>query len=607
MRRLEMNVMGAAASVLGLALLFSGCGPGAAAEAIRPKEATAAGAMGEGECHEIDKGGEPLVVDWKPEQRGDLEVAMKEGVAVVAYSCKGIKLLGDCHIDGKYGFMGMTKKEQVVRLQNADEVRANLPLSGVKLGGELERGSTLDIAMVMVGKKRTTWEAPTKEDLKGKCDGATHFVRGATVGAFVLETGTQAKVRAAAEIFGASAGAGSSSDKHSKNQEGDPADCSNSTPDSEKPPGQCGAPIRLVLLSIGAAKADKPDEKKPTEPPKAEGPKLAAPEEAEACPKDLVFADGKCTSAATAAAYQCKPHDVAECTAQCGKGHPGSCGALGAIYASGSTETPRDWAKANPPLKKACDGGELGSCVSLGHLVADGLGTAKDPAAAAKLYEKGCSGGIATGCYLLGEAYQAGAGVGSDPAKASNLFRQSCEGGESHGCGKAARLLVEKDVKLAAEYFKRGCDGNDGSSCNALGEMHEIGKDVRNDKIYAAMLYQRGCFRRSPEACTNHGRLIQDRDPDGAKRDFTQACFGFDDLGCAALKVAYGDSRPVFAKVDRTQALQRTCASGVARDCTALAVLQSASGQGGPMAKNNVENACIRGDAWACLMKAKIK
>ncbi|HSN98959.1 MAG TPA: hypothetical protein VLS89_11760, partial [Candidatus Nanopelagicales bacterium] len=125
---------------------LTSCGPGAAAETIRPNDPTAAEALGEpgGECREVGSTGEPLVVDWKPELRGDLEIAMREGVAVVSYSCEGIKLLKDCRIEGSYGYLGMTKKEQVVRLQNADELRANLPLSGGSIGGELARGSSLD-------------------------------------------------------------------------------------------------------------------------------------------------------------------------------------------------------------------------------------------------------------------------------------------------------------------------------------------------------------------------------------------------------------------------------------------------------------------------------
>lgn len=81
--------------------------------------------------------GEPLVVDWQPGQRVDLEAAMKDGVALVHYDCKTIRLVRGCRIEGGYGFMATTTKEEVVRLVNADEVRANLPLSGPKLGVEL--------------------------------------------------------------------------------------------------------------------------------------------------------------------------------------------------------------------------------------------------------------------------------------------------------------------------------------------------------------------------------------------------------------------------------------------------------------------------------------
>ena len=94
-----------------------GCGTGAAGNAVRPKETTAAEGLGEGACREADSSGEPLVVDWKPEQRGDLELVMKENVAVVAYSCKGIKLLKECKVDGKYGFRHVTKMKTVSEMK----------------------------------------------------------------------------------------------------------------------------------------------------------------------------------------------------------------------------------------------------------------------------------------------------------------------------------------------------------------------------------------------------------------------------------------------------------------------------------------------------------
>ena len=178
-------------------LMTVGCGAGTAAEATRPKEPVAVQA----ECADVTAGAEPLVVDWNSEQRAELEVAMKDGVAVVAYDCEGIRLLSDCKLEGDYGYIGMKRKEQVLQLTSSDELQANLPLTGSQLGVDLERGSSLDVAMIMVGKRRSTWVGPTSGDLKGECAGATHYVRGATVGAFALASGSRANVRASAQIF----------------------------------------------------------------------------------------------------------------------------------------------------------------------------------------------------------------------------------------------------------------------------------------------------------------------------------------------------------------------------------------------------------------------
>lgn len=587
-----------------LPALTSGCGPGAAAEAIRPNDPTAAAALGEAECHEVGKTGEPLVVDWKPDQRGDLEIAMREGVAVVAYSCEGIKLLKDCHLKESkdaYRFMGMTKKEQVVRLQNADELKANLPFSGGAIGGELARGSSLDIAMIMVGKTKTTWKEPTKDDLEGECDGATHFVRGATLGAFAVDSGTSAKVRAAAEIFGASAGAGSSSEKSVGTKEGDLSDCSKASPSADAPPPQCGAPIRLVLQMIAK------------EPPKAPAEGLAQSAEIEApevsCPKGLVLAEGKCTKPAAAAAYQCDPQNAEECKAQCDKGHAGSCGALGAMLATGRGAE-RDAAKAAEVLKKACDGGDAPGCVRLGMLTAD-----KDAAAAAKLFEKGCNDGEAAGCGQLGKAYLAGKGVSADPAKAAQLLDQGCDGGDIQGCAAAGPLYaegkgVQADLAKALQYYRRACDGGDAPSCGAVGQMFESGRGTGKNPIIAGMYYMRGCVRAHGDSCLGQGRAEVAKpgggNADMARRAFEQACTWRSSLGCAVLKAAYGQNRPVIPDVAQQQAMRKSCDMGNATDCANVGLLAVASGNkvGGKM---DLDRACQRGEAFACFVAKQVK
>jgi uncharacterized protein len=586
-RRFDVRVLAGLLAVVSIA----GCGPGSAAEAIRPKDPTASDVLGEGECRGVAEGAEPLVVDWKPEQRGDLEVAMKDGLAVFAYSCTSIKLLPDCHIDGSYGFIGMTKKEQVVRLENADEVRANLPLTGAKLGGEMQRGSSLNVAMVMVGKKRTTWNDPTRVDLKGSCDGATHYVRSATVGAFVLAMGTQAKVAAAAELFGASTSASSSSNKDSRNQEGDPSDCAKSAPDAEKPPPQCGAPIRLVLSPIAAA----PDPAKVGEAPKP-APKAS---DEPTCPQGLVLAEGKCTKPTSAAAYQCKAGDEAECTAQCDKGHAGSCSTLGEMLVRS------DAGKASGYFKKGCDGDVAEACVGLARLT-------QDAAQANQLYEKGCKGGAAAGCGGLGRAYLTGTGgVGADPARAVALFSQGCEGGHDESCAQAGQLYAEgkgvaKDPTKAVELHKRACDGSVSQSCLDLGRLYETGgQGLGKNPILAEMLYRRACFRNSPEGCVELGRYEYLRNPDMAKRHFQNGCMRNVKLGCAIMIVGYGDKRPFMPDIAQKNQLMTSCNGGNMRDCVLSGLMDAASNM--PTGKMSLGRACNMGDKFACEMAKKLK
>src|SRR5687767_1785670 len=99
------------------------CGP--VAREARPGDPTVAGAMGE----RCAKGGDPqpLVVDLRADERADLEVAMRHGVAVVAYDCEHLRVVPHCTLDGRYDYIGVTPKEQELELADNDEIKANLP------------------------------------------------------------------------------------------------------------------------------------------------------------------------------------------------------------------------------------------------------------------------------------------------------------------------------------------------------------------------------------------------------------------------------------------------------------------------------------------------
>ncbi len=96
----------ALALILGASAL-AGCGGATPGEALRPAEGKAEDVLDRpepaGVCHVVSNFGEPLVVDWEAHQRADVEEAMQDGVAVVAYDCKSLRLLKGCSVDGSYG------------------------------------------------------------------------------------------------------------------------------------------------------------------------------------------------------------------------------------------------------------------------------------------------------------------------------------------------------------------------------------------------------------------------------------------------------------------------------------------------------------------------
>ena len=178
---------------------------------------------------------------------------MTDGVAVVSYDCNSLRLLKGCHVEGTYAFGATVRKEQVIKLVDAEAVRANLPFGGrvlaKDLSAELSRGSTLDLGMMLVGRHRTTFKHVRNEKLRGggACAGATHLIRGAHVGAFAMDVGTRAEVAVTAMIE-----ARSRSSMLATYRDGDLAACRRSTPDDTKAQPGCASILRVELIALGA-------------------------------------------------------------------------------------------------------------------------------------------------------------------------------------------------------------------------------------------------------------------------------------------------------------------------------------------------------------------
>lgn len=567
-------------------------------QGLRPDDPSYAAAVGE------DAGGTstaPLVVDWRPEDRGELEVAMKKGVAVVASTARGMKVLGRCELEGDYGFTGMTLKEQVVSLETSQEIRANLPLSGVGLagsiGGEADRKTVLHVAMAMVGKKRTTRTAVARDELRGECQGATHVVRGATLGAFVMKKGTKGEAMVAAQLFGMGTQGGESSAKSVENSDGELASCRGADPEGEAPPARCAALIRLEL--------DEILERQESEPVVSEDSTVVM---APRCGSGLYWMGGKCSVQRKTDAI-CHSGHTAGCGARCESGDGESCLVLGFAHERGLGVS-RDIGRARALYEKACTRGVSLGCHNLGTLHAEGKVQPAQATVMNELFRKACDDGEVRGCNSLGASYFLGSGVSKDMGKAGRLFLRACRGGEPIGCTNYGSLLqmdptARKKTSEVVSYYLRACHGNDPGGCTSLGNALEAGYGFSVDLPRAIRVYEQACVRRFGLACYSLGALMiqgkgTGKDEIRARSMFEKGCNFNDVSACSALQHVFGVKRTMTpADLDLSKAsYAKSCALGDRLDCTKLGLIRLAVGDAGGRAL--LETTCQQGDGWAC-------
>ncbi len=484
-------------------------------------------AMGEGKCREVPEYATPLVLDWRSHDRAALEDAMNDGVVAVKYDCNTIEIVRGCAIGGEYGFIGVQRKEDVLQLADADEIRANLPTFGAELSAEMQRGSALDVAYVTVGKRRTPLNAVARTQLGGSCSSATHFVRGVYVGAFAMRRGTAGKLRGAVEVLGFGLRGGTESSSERVARDGDSKACAVPAIGREAPPENCGSLLRLELVAVDAD--DKPPEMDVAQ-----------------CPAGMVMRQGKCSHAVRGIPHQCDPKQPSQCATQCDKGdapscalhafnlHYGyngvtkdvararelyesscaskvqhACAGLGILYSRGEAGVKRDFDKANALSRKACDAGVPRGCNNLGVSHEKGQGVPVDQATATKLYERGCSGGLAFACVNLGISHLNGRGVPRDPARARVLFEQGCDA-EPENCVQLAHLYargteVPQDWARAAMLYRKACDGarsdRGNEACKELAWSYILGRGVTKDVGQGMRRLKTACDDGHPRAC----------------------------------------------------------------------------------------------------------
>jgi hypothetical protein len=127
----------------------------------------------------------PLVLQLGAVKASAIERALHLGIAVVAFDCNELVPLDSCSIDGRYDFVPRPRVDVDRRI--ASRAEAASPLWGKSTPPlRIEPGEVLTLKLVTLGQERATVSSAARKDLRGRCEGATHFVRAVDVGAFEL-------------------------------------------------------------------------------------------------------------------------------------------------------------------------------------------------------------------------------------------------------------------------------------------------------------------------------------------------------------------------------------------------------------------------------------
>lgn len=472
-----MSLRARTATLLALPLL-SACGaPALSSEApsAPPKNPLTQGAAPV--CASATAQSRPLIVDWPSSERAEIEARARRGLVVVRADGCRLEVLRRCSPKNAavYGYVGITPKTDRVKLRDAMELYANVPVYAAKLEGQLKKSGSLEVAMTIVGQWDTAAAVPRQDELEGDCAGATHVVTALTVGAFELAAGSSLELGAAAELAGFGGGAKTASGQELLNRDGEQAQCGKATDSDEKPPSGCGAALRIEVVPLGAARAEAP-----------------------ACPPQTAWDGSQCVAVKTG--LQCAEGMIADkergCVARKTEVVPPAAKRASPVTSRGVAPVDADCTE-EAECQKRCDAGEARGCAGLGAVLRSGLAAGKaspEGERAFAAFDKACQGGHATSCVAGGELRYQALGVSRDVDAAAALFEKACDAGEPTGCNDLGIVLADrKEGAKAASYYQKACNDKVVLGCVGLGLLTRDGRGVKKDPGAAKALFQKAC------------------------------------------------------------------------------------------------------------------
>jgi TPR repeat protein/tRNA A-37 threonylcarbamoyl transferase component Bud32 len=248
------------------------------------------------------------------------------------------------------------------------------------------------------------------------------------------------------------------------------------------------------------------------------------------------------------AADRCEAGDVAACVEAigyetdrarllvlkdkaCVGGHSATCMDLGRTYVEA-----KNTSLAVDYFRRGCEAGTVADCEEAARVSYE-----HDPAATVSMWSRACDLAPQTPYYCLnsGVAHENGMGVAKDGAAALALYDKGCSHGELHACFHVGRMLflgwggTTRLPQEAIGLWEKSCDGGVALSCAALAQALESGQGVAKDGKRARALLLRACETlQDLAACHNLAVLESASDRDAAYARLKALCDKDFALGC---------------------------------------------------------------------------
>ncbi|MCA9699782.1 MAG: sel1 repeat family protein [Myxococcales bacterium] len=406
-------------------------------------------------------------------------------MVVVRATCDTFEVLKECSVPGEYRHSGTDDHLDLREYNNEIELQANVPGGVVKFGASFSRAQSVYIGAALVGIQQVPRGELRRSDLRGNCEGALHFVRGAYIGAFAVRSASSGSYATAMDVFAASVGGSKTKDEELLRESGSLDACKMAKLGDAQAPVGCSSVVSLELREIS----------------ESEGPTVHRQ-----CKVGFGFVNGKCVPVESSTARACEEGQMHACDELCELGDSRGCGQLGLIL-----EINKDHPEALAAYEKACEFGEYHACSRAGVMYSYGMGIAKDERRSTEYFRLACEGFDPDGCTNYGMALDLGRAISPHPAQARMMFQSACEAGNASGCfgygyllrtgrgGKPQPSLGDEQIVSAFEmgeegYFEYGCTNGYGFACVALGAAYEFGLAGRPKSTEdAAMLYEQAC------------------------------------------------------------------------------------------------------------------